>query len=249
MKKNKIKKHFKKAFTLVELIIVIAVIAILAVFLIPNFSNVLGDANATNVKSDTANIKNIVMAYISEVGAVPVANISTTAGQVIKITSGADTYYPGISTAMFQNTAAANKYYVIDMDLLTNKQINIEDKVSVTSAKLASIPGTSAIVNTKSGDTADKIGTGTGNDTLDTNKRIKNTSVTYVIDKDLNVYAAYSKNIKTSSKDANTVIDGSAFDLLTDEGTVQHATFKTASKTLQIGDVLYGLAVDDSNYN
>ena len=246
MKRNNLKKHFKKAFTLVELIIVIAVIAILAVFLIPNFSNVLGDANATNVKSDTANIKNIVMAYISEVGAVPVANISTTSGQVIKITSGADNYYPGISTAMFQNTAVDGKYYVIDMDLLTNKQINIEDKVSVTSAKLSSIPGTSAIVNTKSGDTSDVI---KANETLATNKRIKNTSVTYVIDKDLNVYAAYSKNIKTSSTDGKTVIDGSAFDLLTDDGNTQHSTFKTASKTLQTGDVLYGLAVDDSNYN
>lgn len=249
MKKNKIKNRFKKAFTLVELIIVIAVIAILAVFLIPNFSNVLGDANATNVKSDTANIKNIVMAYISEVGAVPVANTSTLSGQVIKINNGAETYYPGISTAMFQSTAATGKYYVIDMDLLTKKQINVEDKISITSAKLSSIPATSAIVNTKSGDTTDTISASNTFNTLATNKRIKNTSVAYVIDKDLNVYAAYSKNIKTSSTDGKTVIDGSAFDLLTDAGTVQHATFKTASKTLAIGDVLYGLAVDDSNYN
>ena len=36
---------FKKAFTLVELVIVIAVIAILAAILIPTFSNVIEKAN------------------------------------------------------------------------------------------------------------------------------------------------------------------------------------------------------------
>ena len=254
MNTKKIKTHFKKAFTLVELIIVIAVIAILAVFLIPNFSNVLGDANATNVKSDTANIKNIVMAYISEVGAVPVANINTTKdGELSNVLTINGEYRPGISTAEFQIKAEAKdvadghkNYYVIDMDLLTKAQINVEDKVSKTSAKLASTPGTSAIVDIASVDETTKP-------QATPNKKIKNTSVVYVIDKDLNVYAAYSKAIKTTLKERAT-IDGAVFDLLTDaniEGLtpVQNSIFKTQSYTLAAGQVEAALIAEDSNYN
>ena len=41
-------KHFKKAFTITELVIVIAVVAILAAVLIPTFSNVIDKANLSN---------------------------------------------------------------------------------------------------------------------------------------------------------------------------------------------------------
>lgn len=251
MKKNKLKKNFKKAFTLVELIIVIAVIAILAVFLVPNFSNVLGDTNATNVKNDTASIKNIVMAYISEVGAVPVANISATTGNVISITEGSKTYYPGVSTAMFQHEAAGKgKYYVIDMDLLTKPQINVEDKVSKTSPKLGSLPATSAIADVKT-----NAESGSDTSRFETAKKIKNTSVTYVIDENLNVYAAYSKDIKKGSK-ASSVIDGSdKWVILSDSISEEEAkmkqdtTFKTIVTSVGAGTILSGIDVDDSNYN
>ena len=51
-------KLLRRAFTLVELVIVIAVIAILAAVLIPTFSNVIENAH---VSSDTTIVKNINM--------------------------------------------------------------------------------------------------------------------------------------------------------------------------------------------
>ena len=254
MKNKKLNKHFKKAFTLVELIIVIAVIAILAVFLVPNFSNVLGDASATNVKSDTANIKNIVMAYISEVGAVPVANTHATANNVISITSGGVTSVPGISTAMFQQTAQDGEYYVIDMDLLTKKQINIEDKVTVTSAKLSAIPSTSAIVDVASTSASDTNKTTTD---VVTNKKVKNTSVVFVIDKDLNVYPAYSKTIKSkktavsdfSAPTTNWVILSDSIPESNDTTVKQNDTFKVAATTINPNQIFTSMKADDSNYN
>lgn len=47
-------KNSKRAFTIVELVIVIAVIAILAAVLIPTFSSLIEKAN---VNSDTAAVK------------------------------------------------------------------------------------------------------------------------------------------------------------------------------------------------
>ncbi|HHT87284.1 MAG TPA: prepilin-type N-terminal cleavage/methylation domain-containing protein, partial [Clostridiales bacterium] len=45
----------KRAFTIVELIIVIAVIGILAAILIPAFSNIIAKANAKSALSDARN--------------------------------------------------------------------------------------------------------------------------------------------------------------------------------------------------
>lgn len=255
MKNNKLNKHFKKAFTLVELIIVIAVIAILAVFMIPNFSNVLGDAGVTNVKSDASNIKNIVMAYINESGAVPVINLKDDAGVSgglgrITITSGTKKIQPGISLSAFQNSAVNGSLYVIDMDLLTKEQINIEDKISVVKPKLPSIPGTSALVDV----TTKENGGTTGN--IQTNKTVKNTSVVYAIDKDLNVYAVYNKAMK---KGIPTLPTTGSWEVLSPSTTLaevlgaakpvvdNHKTFK--QPYIAGVTVVNGLSVDDSNYN
>lgn len=260
MKAKKLNKHFKKAFTLVELIIVIAVIAILAVFIVPNFSNVLGDASVTNVKSDASNIKNIVMAYINESGAVPVANLQDGASTVsgannrIKITIGSKTYLPGVSLDAFQNEADDNTLYVIDMDLLTKEQVNIEDRVTVVKPKLPSIPGTSALVNVETKDDTPTAGT-TGN--INTNKTIKNTSVVYCIDKDLNVYAVYNKALKKADKVLPTkgtweVLSPSTTltDNLVAGGKTLSENHKTFKQSYISGvTVSAGFAYDDSNYN
>lgn len=50
----------KKGFTIVELVIVIAVIAILAAVLVPTFSNVVENANASSDKSLVRNINNVL---------------------------------------------------------------------------------------------------------------------------------------------------------------------------------------------
>ena len=53
----------KKAFTLVELIIVIAVIGVLAAILIPTFANVIDKGNQ---KSSLSDARNTVTQYITE---------------------------------------------------------------------------------------------------------------------------------------------------------------------------------------
>lgn len=258
MKTKKLNKHFKKAFSLIELIIVIAVIAILAVFIVPNFSNVLGDANVTNVKSDASNIKNIVMAYINESGAVPVINTNDGAGvstspSRIGITLDTKTYYPGVSLDSFQNDADDKTLYVIDMDLLTKEQVNIEDKVSIVKPKLTSIPGTSAIVDVET-----KVGSnGQTTSNIKTNKAIKNTSVVYCIDKDLNVYPVYNKALKKSD---NTLPMTGTWEVLSPSTTLtdnlvsdgkelkdNHKTFKQSY--ISGVTVSAGFDCDDSNYN
>lgn len=54
--KKKMKKHCKKGFTIVELVIVIAVIAILAAVLIPTFVSLV---NRANVSADEQNVTNM----------------------------------------------------------------------------------------------------------------------------------------------------------------------------------------------
>jgi len=69
------KKHTRKGFTVIELVIVIAVIAILAVVLIPTFSRVINKANdsaalqeargiLTNYLADAAEDGDTINAYI-----------------------------------------------------------------------------------------------------------------------------------------------------------------------------------------
>lgn len=59
-------KTMKKAFTLVELIIVIAVIGVLAAILIPTFANVIEKANAKSALSDARNISSMFLEEFSE---------------------------------------------------------------------------------------------------------------------------------------------------------------------------------------
>ncbi|MGU8988350.1 prepilin-type N-terminal cleavage/methylation domain-containing protein [Clostridium perfringens] len=243
MNTKKIKRHFKKAFTLVELIIVIAVIAIIAIFALPNFTNVLGDTQVTQVKNDTANITNMVTAYIQEVGAVPVANISGTEGNVLT---------QGISTSTFKDLASKNadKYYILDMDLLTKKQANIENPSNEVPAKVSMMPSTSAIVDVQT--SADGSGTA-GN--VQTAKSIKNTSVVYVIDSELRVFAAYNKGIKPKKTGDLAGIATQSYDILnpaddhiSGSATENHKNFKVPFKTVTNANVLAGLDADDSNY-
>ncbi|NLB61364.1 MAG: type II secretion system protein, partial [Clostridiales bacterium] len=58
------KKHtYKKAFTIVELIIVIAVIGVLAAILIPAFTNIIAKANSKSALSDA---RNTLTAFLAE---------------------------------------------------------------------------------------------------------------------------------------------------------------------------------------
>ncbi|NLB61450.1 MAG: prepilin-type N-terminal cleavage/methylation domain-containing protein [Clostridiales bacterium] len=67
------KKHtYKKAFTIVELIIVIAVIGVLAAILIPAFTNMIAKANAKAALSDA---RSTLTSYLAE-------NMSVVDGQI-----------------------------------------------------------------------------------------------------------------------------------------------------------------------
>lgn len=66
------KKIFKKAFTLIELIVVIVVLGILAAIVIPNISNWQKEATVTAVQSNVRNIQTSVDTYMLETnGAYP----------------------------------------------------------------------------------------------------------------------------------------------------------------------------------
>lgn len=228
MKKNKLKKNFKKAFTLVELIIVIAVIAILAVFLIPNFSNVLGDTQVTQVKNDTKQIQQTVQAYINQTGAVPVFNSNPTASQVLE--GGI-----GVSRAAFQAEADADTYYVIDMQSLTESHTNIDDGVTKVSAMITSVPSTSAVRDIIS---ADKF---------ISSKNVKNTSVVYVIDSDLNVYATWSKSVKKNDQKTGGALPLDGYRAFNTNNT--SATDSTFKMEYEDGiTIAPSINVDDSNY-
>lgn len=235
MKKNKLKKNFKKAFTLVELIIVIAVIAILAVFLIPNFSNVLGDTQVTQVKNDTKQIQQTVQAYINQTGAVPVFNSNPTASQVLE--GGI-----GVSRAAFQAEAykkdsaqgATKTYYAIDMDALTKTHTNIDDGTTKVAAMITSVPSTSAVKDIDS------------KTTYVSSKNVKNTSVVYVIDADLNVYATWNKAVKKTGSTAATLPTTGYRAFNTNNTTGTDETFKMDYEdNIQVAA---SINVDDSNY-
>src|SRR6185436_14626685 len=50
--------NFKRAFTLVEILIVVIILGILAAIVIPQFANASGDARTTNLRTSLANVRN-----------------------------------------------------------------------------------------------------------------------------------------------------------------------------------------------
>jgi len=228
MKTNKFKKHFKKAFTLVELIIVIAVIAILAVFLIPNFSNVLGDTQVTQVKNDTKQIQQVVQAYINQTGAVPVFNANTNKAAVLEDNQ------VGISRAEFQAQAADNTYYAIDMTSLTASHVNIDDGITKVAPMITSVPSTSAVKDINSATT------------YFSSSSVKNTSVVYVIDKDLNVYATWCKSVVKTGKTAKNLPTTQYRIFNTNNAEDLDTTFKM--KYVMSDKIAASLVANDSNY-
>lgn len=69
MKREINMKELKKAFTIVELVIVIAVIAILAAVLVPTFSNMILSAKVSNDNQTVAAL-NVALAAASSQGSV-----------------------------------------------------------------------------------------------------------------------------------------------------------------------------------
>ena len=87
----------KKGFTIVELVIVIAVIAILAAVLIPTFSGVIQEANASSAQQGAANIYKLYLADKAD-------EQSFTDTIVIRVGSGADAQYIGYKDGVMNKT-------------------------------------------------------------------------------------------------------------------------------------------------
>lgn len=246
IKKMNPTKGFKKAFTLVELIVVVAVIGILAVFMVPNVSDVLGSTNITSVKNDASNVSSAVKQFIQQTNVVPVVNIvTTTAGDDHKKIKNGGVTAEGF-TAEVAKATQANKLYMIDMSLLTKQYVAID--TTKYSPLLQTVPDSSIIgdINNDSG-------------VITVSGKPKKTSVMYVIDANLNIYpvsvtSAPTINTKNALQTTNTcrLVDfTNKLDLVgfpavaTAPGLVQDTTFKTNSFLLDNSKIVNGISVDE----
>ena len=64
-------KDEDKGFTLIELLVVVLIIGILAAIAVPVYLGIQDNARESAVKSDLANVKTAIVAYITENDAVP----------------------------------------------------------------------------------------------------------------------------------------------------------------------------------
>lgn len=246
----------RQGFTLIELIAVIAVIGVLAAAAVPAIGNINERAQVTQVTKDITVVSDAVSAYIQETGAIPVVNGATAANSIqLKSPENAATILsPGISVNKFKRTAVAGKYYVIDMALLTNKQVNIENPVDIVAPKLNSIPTSSVFSDIEDKEPATAVQT-------IANKSVKNTSVIYVIDKEQRVYAINPRNLNKTDLNAKTALPTATGDVeyhLLKPSEEQYASaaakgeshevFNVPFINVQPADILLSLTVSDKSY-
>lgn len=112
----------KKAFTLIELIVVISVISTIAAFSVGQYSNVTGEARIAKVRSDLKMVKDATIQYLYKTEHIPV-NIS------------------GIGVSKSDFKLSEKEYVMLNLELLANKQL-LPDGTEV-SACMQSIPSSS----------------------------------------------------------------------------------------------------------
>lgn len=247
----------RQGFTLIELIAVIAVIGVLAAAAVPAIGNINERAQVTQVTKDITVVSDAVAAYIQETGAVPVVNAASAANSISLENPENKTLprlSPGISVNKFKRNADATKYYVIDMALLTNKQVNIENPVDIVAPKLNSIPTSSVFSDIIDNDTVTNIKTVT-------NKSVKNTSVIYVIDKEQRVYAINPRNLNKTDLNNVAVFPAATGDIsytLLKPSEEQyaaaaskgdsHEVFNVPYINVQPADIVLSLNISDKSY-
>lgn len=101
----------KKAFTLVELIIVVAVTGAVAAFTTGQYSNVTGDSNLAKAKSDLQTVRDATSQYLTKTEYIPVHN-------------------NGLGLQKRDFKIADGEYIMLNLELLSNKQL-LEDNVEL----------------------------------------------------------------------------------------------------------------------
>lgn len=101
----------RKAFTLVELMVVITVIAILMTIAIVSFTRIQKQARDTKRKADVRTLQTALQAYFTEFQAYPIMTTSTIA--TTALTSLTPTYIPTIPTAPLGSAGINTSYMYI----------------------------------------------------------------------------------------------------------------------------------------
>lgn len=104
-------KKMRKAFTLVELMVVITVIAILMTIAIVSFTRIQKQARDTKRKADVRTLQTALQAYFTEFQAYPIMTTPTIA--TTALTSLAPTYIPSIPTAPLGSTGTNVNYMYV----------------------------------------------------------------------------------------------------------------------------------------
>ncbi len=100
-------KNFKKAFTLIEMLIVVVIIGILAAALIPRLQSVQGRARDTKRKADLSQIGSALSVYKSDVGSFTALSGTTTSGLTTTLVTNGS-YITAIPTDSDASTWNAN---------------------------------------------------------------------------------------------------------------------------------------------
>ncbi len=125
-------KHLKKAFTLVELMVVITVIAILMTIAIVSFTRIQKQSRDTKRKADMRTLQTALQAYYTEFQAYPISTTETAVSQAAPgpLLALTPNYIPSVPTApggtstltypSYTYVSGANGYtYAICADLET----------------------------------------------------------------------------------------------------------------------------------
>lgn len=80
----------KKAFTLIELLIVIAILGILMSLLFPAVNSAIDSARKAQAKNDVTQIATAVVAYEAEYGRLPLPNSTSVDSALINVLTGVD---------------------------------------------------------------------------------------------------------------------------------------------------------------
>ncbi len=94
----------RRAFTLIELLIVVVIIGILAAIAIPKFANTKDRANTAAMKSDLKNLASAMEAYFTDNSSAYASSLSDL-GTTYRSTTGVTVVLGGVSTTGWSATA------------------------------------------------------------------------------------------------------------------------------------------------